>query len=74
MLQKAGVEGAFTALLDIGMVAEESSTAGGEGASVSGGWKPSPASYAYAARRLGLPPGEVCERELALAGGEGASS
>lgn len=43
-LQKAGLEGAFAALLDI---------------QAAGAWKPSPSSYAHAVRELGLRPEEV---------------
>lgn len=44
VLQKAGIEGCFTALLDINMAAA---------------WKPAPASYAFAAQRLGLAPEQI---------------
>lgn len=58
VLQKAGVEGLFSALLDVGMT---------------GAWKPSPGSYAFAERHLGLP-AEQARRRAALVCGDASSS
>ncbi|EFN50965.1 hypothetical protein CHLNCDRAFT_28513 [Chlorella variabilis] len=44
VLQKAGLEGVFSCLLDVGMA---------------GAWKPAPQSYAWAVEQLGLAPGQV---------------
>lgn len=47
VLQKAGLEGVFSCLLDVGMA---------------GAWKPAPQSYAWAVEQLGLAPGQVKAR------------